>query len=81
VSSKGRRCRYGSLGTLPGVIPVVGHGETKSRVVVDNGLNRRPQRVSRPIAGGHDEQFPFELCTTSTGSKEAQVAVRSRAQQ
>ncbi len=65
---------------LPGVIQIVGRGETKSSVIVDRDLGRGRRvvlnadlRVVRP------EQFPFAL-HYFTGSKEHNVAVRGRAQ-
>src|SRR5437588_2422815 len=66
---------------LPGVIQVVGQGETKSSVVFDHDLGQGRRvimnadlRVVRP------EQFAFAL-HYFTGSKDHNIAVRARAQQ
>jgi len=59
--------------SLPEVIQVTAHGETKSSVVLENGLNCDLRVVS-------DEQFPFAL-HYFTGSKEHNIAMRARAQQ
>jgi len=57
---------------LPEVAQVVGHGPTKSSVVLENGLNCDLRIVT-------DEQFPFAL-HYFTGSKEHNIAMRARAQ-
>jgi DNA polymerase (family 10) len=59
--------------SLPEVIQVTAHGETRSSVVLENGLNCDLRVVS-------DEQFPFAL-HYFTGSKEHNIAMRARAQQ
>lgn len=59
--------------TLPEVIQVTAHGETKSSVILENGLNCDLRVVS-------DAQFPFAL-HYFTGSKEHNIAMRARAQQ
>jgi DNA polymerase (family 10) len=61
--------------SLPGVVQVIGHGETKSSVIVQSGrvLMNADLRIVR------DEQFPFAL-HYFTGSKEHNVALRQRAQ-
>lgn len=63
--------------TLPGVVQVIAHGETKSSVIVRDGgrvLMNADLRIVR------DEQFPFAL-HYFTGSKEHNIALRVRAQQ
>src|SRR5262249_405907 len=57
---------------LPAVTQVIGHGETKSSVVLANGLNCDLRVVT-------DEQYPFAL-HYFTGSKEHNIAIRARAQ-
>jgi DNA polymerase (family 10) len=57
---------------LPEVTQVIAHGETKSSVVLENGLNCDLRVVT-------DEQFPFAL-HYFTGSKDHNIAVRARAQ-
>ena len=67
--------------TLPGVKEVIAHGETKSSVVVDRGLlGEKPLRMNADLRIVRDDQFPFAL-HYFTGSKEHNVAIRSRAQQ
>lgn len=58
---------------LPEVMTVTARGETKSSVILENGLNCDLRVVS-------DEQFPFAL-HYFTGSKEHNIAMRARAQQ
>lgn len=57
----------------PDVMQVVGHGPTKSSVVLKNGINADLRVVT-------DEQFPFAL-HYFTGSKQHNVAMRARAQE
>ncbi|MGH7173821.1 MAG: DNA polymerase/3'-5' exonuclease PolX [Gemmataceae bacterium] len=62
--------------SLPGVVQVIGHGETKSSVIVQGDgrvLMNADLRIVR------DEQFPFAL-HYFTGSKEHNIAMRQRAQ-
>lgn len=59
--------------SLPEVMTVLARGETKSSVILENGLNCDLRVVS-------DEQFPFAL-HYFTGSKEHNIAMRARAQQ
>jgi DNA polymerase (family 10) len=67
--------------SLPAVKEIVGRGETKSSVVVDRSLLGGPSlRVNADLRIVRDDQFPFAL-HYFTGSKEHNVAVRSRAQQ
>lgn len=58
---------------LPGVRNVIAHGETKSSVLWENGLQFDLRVVS-------DEQFPYAL-HYFTGSKEHNVAVRTLAKE
>jgi DNA polymerase (family 10) len=62
--------------SLPGVAQVIGHGETKSSVIVqgDRVLMNADLRIVT------DEQFPFAL-HYFTGSKEHNIAMRVRAQE
>jgi DNA polymerase (family 10) len=67
--------------TLPEVIQVTGHGETKSSVIVALGgasANRLVLAADLRIVS--DEQFPLGL-HHFTGSKEHNIAMRARAQQ
>jgi DNA polymerase (family 10) len=61
-----------SFVSLPGVLQVLGHGETKSSVLLAPGIQADLRVVS-------DEQFPFAL-HYFTGSKEHNVRMRARAQ-
>jgi DNA polymerase (family 10) len=65
---------------LPGVAQIIGQGDTKSSVIVSNGL-AGPQRVmmNTDLRVVSDEQFPFAL-HYFTGSKAHNIAVRQRAQ-
>jgi DNA polymerase (family 10) len=66
---------------LPGVIQVVGRGDTKCSVMVDRDMGRdRRVVMNADLRVVRDEQFPFAL-HYFTGSKEHNVAVRARAQQ
>jgi DNA polymerase (family 10) len=65
---------------VPGVINVVGHGETKSSVVLADGAGDARVVINADLRVVSDEQFPFAL-NYFTGSKEHNVAVRGRAQQ
>jgi DNA polymerase (family 10) len=64
---------------LPGVVQVIGRGETKCSVVVDRDLGRGRQHMNADLRVVTDEQFPFAL-HYFTGSKEHNVALRGRAQ-
>lgn len=57
----------------PDIMQVIGHGPTKSSVLLKNGINADLRVVT-------DEQFPFAL-HYFTGSKEHNVAMRARAQE
>jgi DNA polymerase (family 10) len=66
--------------TLPGVLQVLGHGETKSSVLVSLGREQGRQRVlPADLRVVTEEQFPFAL-HYFTGSKEHNIALRARAQ-
>ncbi len=64
---------------LPGVVNVVGRGDTKASVVVNVGTPSRPLHINADLRVVSDEQFPFTL-HYFTGSKEHAVAMRVRAQ-
>jgi DNA polymerase (family 10) len=62
--------------SLPGVVQIIAHGETKSSVIV--GAGRVMMNADLRIVD--DKQFPFAL-HYFTGSKEHNIAMRVRAQQ
>jgi DNA polymerase (family 10) len=64
---------------LPDVVQVVGHGETKSSVIVSGVIGGHPVRINADLRVVSDEQFPFAL-NYFTGSKEHNVLLRGRAQ-
>ena len=64
--------------TLPGVVQVIAHGETKSSIIVSDAARGATMNVDLRIVS--DDQFPFAL-HYFTGSKEHNVAVRQRAQE
>jgi DNA polymerase (family 10) len=67
--------------TLPGVVQVTGHGDTKSSVVVSNGAEpSRRVLMNADLRIVTDAQFPFAL-HYFTGGKEHNVAMRVRAQE
>ncbi len=72
ISAKNAKPLMDAFVALPQVAQVVGHGETKSSVVLHQGLNC-DLRVVR------DDEFPFAL-HYFTGSKAHNIAVRQRAQ-
>jgi DNA polymerase (family X) len=72
VSSSDAKTLMDAFVGLPAVTQVIGHGETKSSVVLANGLNCDLRVVT-------DEQYPFAL-HYFTGSKEHNIAIRARAQ-
>ena len=72
ISSSDPKTLMDAFVGLPAVTQVIGHGETKSSVVLANGLNCDLRVVN-------DEQFPFAL-HYFTGSKEHNIAIRARAQ-
>jgi DNA polymerase (family 10) len=65
---------------LPGVVQIVGRGETKSTILVERSLaSGRRVLLNADLRVVRDEQFPFAL-HYFTGSKEHNVAMRARAQ-
>lgn len=65
---------------LPGVVQIVGQGETKSSVVVKGDYGgATPVRMNADLRVVSDAQFPFAL-NYFTGSKEHNVLMRARAQ-
>ena len=63
---------------LPGVVQVIGHGDTKSSVIVSGGTGRQAVVMNADLRVVSDEQFPFAL-HYFTGSKEHNIAMRQRA--
>jgi len=76
VSAKDAKPIMDRFVSLPGVVQVIGHGDTKSSVVVNVGQGLRMNADLRVVT---DEQFPFAL-HYFTGSKDHNIAVRARAQ-
>jgi DNA polymerase (family 10) len=62
---------------LPGVVQVIGHGDTKSSITVQ-GAGRVMMNADLRIVS--DEQFPFAL-HYFTGNKDHNIAMRRRAQE
>jgi DNA polymerase (family 10) len=80
ISSKNAAPLMERFVTLPGVIQVAGHGETKSSIVLSNGQAGSAKVImNADLRVVSDEQFPFAL-HYFTGSKEHNIAVRARAQ-
>ena len=65
---------------LPGVVQVVGTGDTKTSVVLNVGSGGRQQLINADLRVVEDAHFPFAL-HHFTGSKEHNITMRSRAQQ
>jgi DNA polymerase (family 10) len=63
---------------FPQVVQVIGHGETKSSVVVAGGDGGHRVVMNADLRVVSDEQFPFAL-HYFTGSKEHNIAMRQRA--
>ena len=63
---------------LPGVVQVIGQGETKSSVIVSDGRGGRGVIMNADLRVVSDEQFPFAL-HYFTGSKDHNIAMRQRA--
>jgi DNA polymerase (family 10) len=81
ISSEDPRPIMDRFVALPGVVQVVGHGETKSSVVIERSLGGgRRVAINADLRVVRNEQFPFAL-HYFTGSKEHNVAIRGRAQQ
>jgi DNA polymerase (family 10) len=66
--------------SLPGVEQVIGHGETKSSIIVGEGAGHRRILMNADLRVVSDKEYPFALMYF-TGSKEHNVALRGRAQQ
>lgn len=66
--------------SLPGVEQVIGHGETKSSIIVAGGTEHDRILMNADLRVVDDEQYPFALLYF-TGSKDHNVALRGRAQQ
>jgi DNA polymerase (family 10) len=64
--------------TLPEVVQVLGHGDTKSSVIVATGSRTHRVLINCDLRVVRDEHFPFALHHFS-GSKEHNIAMRSRA--
>jgi DNA polymerase (family 10) len=65
---------------LPGVVQIVGRGDTKSSIVLEHALSGgRRVLMNADLRVVRDEQFPFAL-HYFTGSKEHNIALRGLAQ-
>jgi DNA polymerase (family 10) len=80
ISSKAPASIMSAFVALPQVVQVVGHGDTKSSILVavEGPTGRALMNADLRVVS--DEQYPFAL-NYFTGSKEHNVAVRQRAQQ
>jgi DNA polymerase (family 10) len=79
VSSKQAKTIMDCFVSLPGVVQVLGHGETKSSVIVSAGEGHDHKVVmNADLRVVDDKEFPFALMYF-TGSKEHNVALRGRA--
>jgi DNA polymerase (family 10) len=65
---------------LPGVLQVIGQGDTKSSILVADDPRKPSVVMNADLRVVRDQQFPFAL-HYFTGSKEHNVAMRVRAQQ
>jgi len=65
--------------SLPDVIQVTGHGDTKSSVIFNVGTAGRPQYINADLRVVPDDIFALAL-HHFTGSKEHNITMRSRAQ-
>src|SRR5262249_6987215 len=63
---------------LPQVMQVIGHGDTKSSIVVREEFHGHSIVINADLRVVSDAQFPFAL-NYFTGSKEHNVAMRQRA--
>jgi DNA polymerase (family 10) len=68
-----------SFVSLPDVVQVTGHGDTKSSVVFNVGTAAKPQYINADLRVVPDDIFAFAL-HHFTGSKDHNVRMRSRAQ-
>jgi DNA polymerase (family 10) len=66
--------------SLAGVEQVLGHGETKSSVIVGNGAGHGRILMNADLRVVSDKEFPFALMYF-TGSKEHNIVLRQRAQE
>jgi DNA polymerase (family 10) len=67
--------------SLPGVVQILGHGETKSSVIVAAGAGREHRiLMNADLRVVDDKQFPYALLYF-TGSKDHNVRLRGRAQE
>ena len=66
--------------SLPGVEQVIGHGETKSSIIIGEGVGHHKILMNADLRVVSDKEYPFALMYF-TGSKEHNVALRGRAQQ
>jgi DNA polymerase (family 10) len=67
--------------SLPGVEQVLGHGETKSSVIVsDEGVGHNRILMNADLRVVSDKEYPFALMYF-TGSKEHNIVLRGRAQE
>jgi DNA polymerase (family 10) len=78
VSSKNAKPIMDCFVSLPGVVQVIGHGETKSSVIVSAGAGQDKIVINADLRVVQDKEFPFALMYF-TGSKEHNVALRGRA--
>jgi DNA polymerase (family 10) len=80
ISSKAPASIMSAFVALPQVVQVVGHGDTKSSILVavEGPTGRALMNADLRVVS--DDQYPFAL-NYFTGSKEHNVAVRQRAQQ
>jgi DNA polymerase (family 10) len=77
VSSKHAQPIMDCFVSLPGVVQVLGHGETKSSVIVSAGAGQDKVVINADLRVVDDKQFPFALMYF-TGSKEHNIALRGR---
>jgi DNA polymerase (family 10) len=80
ISSEKAQPIMATFVALPQVVQVVGHGETKSSIMVAVEGPTGRALMNADLRVVTDEQFPFAL-NYFTGSKEHNVAMRQRAQQ
>jgi DNA polymerase (family 10) len=64
---------------LPGVRQVIGHGDTKSSVIIEGGRAGERVLMNADLRVISDKQYPFALLYF-TGSKEHNIRLRARAQ-
>src|SRR5262249_40080985 len=65
--------------SLPQVVQVTNHGDTKSSIIAGHDAGARKILMNADLRVVSDEQFPFAL-HYFTGNKEHNIAMRSRAQ-